>query len=601
MGSGPGHLPAAPEQVRARGWKGVDVVLVTGDAFVDHPSFGAAVIARALEAEGFRVALLPRPDWRDPASFRRFGRPGLFFGVTGGNLDSLVANRNAWKARRPRDEYAPGGKPGGRPDRACIVYAQACRAAFPDVPVVLGGIEASLRRLAHYDWWSGKVRRSLLLDARADLLVYGMGERAVLEAARRLAGGGGLEGIRGTARVISRAEVSGGGETRELPSFEDVRDDPEAFLEAQRVFEEELRAGGARLVQPGGGPGRAVLLEPPLPPETPAEVDRWFDLPFTRETHPVHAGEGPVPALEVVKDSVISHRGCFGDCSFCALTLHQGRWIVSRTPGSIEREIRRIVSDPPARGRISDVGGPSANMYGIRCPNLDKGEPCRRRPCLGEKPCPSLAPPGSRAWTDLLERLSKVPGVKEIGVGSGPRFDLLDKDSLERICLHHVRGQLKVAPEHCGAKTLRAMNKPSWGCYESFEARFKNLVKRLGKKIFLTNYFLVAHPGTDLEEAVELFEELSGRNYSPEQAQVFIPLPMTRSAAMYYTGKDPRTLEPVYVARGDHERRLHLALAQWKVPRHRKFILEALEKTGRMDLAGRLDRKGRPGRRNPGN
>ncbi len=600
MGSGPDPLPATLEEVQARGWGEVDVVLVTGDAYVDHPSFGAAAVARALEAGGFRVALLPRPDPRDPASFRRFGRPRLFFGVTAGNLDSLVANRNAWKARRPKDDYAPGGKPGGRPDRACLVYAQACKKAYPGTAVVLGGIEASLRRLAHYDWWSGKVRRSLLLDARADLLVYGMGERAVLEAAERLAGGEGLEGIRGTARVVPLEEASRGEGVRLLPPFEAVRDDPEAFLEAQRLFEGELRAGGARLVQAGGAPGRAIRVEPPPPPETREELDRWFDLPFTRKTHPIHRVEGPVPALDVVKESVISHRGCAGDCSFCALTLHQGRWIVSRTPESIEREILSIVKDPSARGRISDVGGPSANMFGLHCPRLDRGDPCRDKACLGgRKPCPNLRPEGSRAWADLLERLSRLPGVRRIGIGSGPRYDLLGKETLERICRRHVGGQLKVAPEHCGAGTLEAMNKPPWSAYQDFESRFKSLAKRLGKGVHLSNYFLVAHPGTDLSEAVELFDELSRRNYSPEQVQVFIPLPMTRSAAMYHTGKDPRDGAPLYVPRGDHERRLHLALAQWKIPRNRKFVLEALEKTGRTDLAGRLDgclRSRRPGK-----
>ncbi len=591
MKPGRDHLPAGPEEVRARGWRDVDVVLVSGDAFVDHPSFGAAAVARALESEGFRVAVLPRPDWRDPEAFRRFGRPRLFFGVTGGNLDSLVANRNAWKARRPRDAYAPGGKPGGRPDRACLVYAQACRAAWPGVPVVLGGIEASLRRLAHYDWWSGKVRRSLLLDARADLLVYGMGEAAILEAARRLAGGGDLGGIPGTARSVALDEIPRGEGVRELPSFEDVRDDDDAFLEAQAVFEKELRAGGARLVQRGGAPGRAVLVEPPAPPETPEELDRWFDLPFTREVHPVHRDEGHVPALDVVKDSVTAHRGCAGDCSFCALTLHQGRWIVSRTAESIEREILRIVNTPSSKGRVSDIGGPSANMYGLSCPNLEKGDPCRDKACLGETPCPALRPRGSRAWVELLERLSRLQGVVSIGVGSGPRFDLLDGKSLERICARFVKGQLKVAPEHCGPKTLTAMNKPSWRRYEEFEKRFRAVVRSMGLDVHLSNYFLVAHPGTDLVEAVELFDELSRRNYSPEQVQVFLPLPMTRSAAMYWTGRDPRDGRPLYVARGDHERRLHLALAQWRVPRNRKYVLEALEKTGRKDLASRLRRK----------
>ena len=588
MGSGRDHLPATPEEVRARGWREVDVVLVTGDAFVDHPSFGAAAVARALESEGFRTAVLPRPDWKDPAAFRRFGRPRLFFGVTGGNLDSLVANRNAWKARRPQDDYAPGGIPGGRPDRACIVYAQACRAAYPDVPVILGGIEASLRRLSHYDWWSDKVRRSLLLDARADLLVYGMGEASVLEAARRLAGGKDLEGIRGTARVFPVADRPQGQGVRELPSFEEVRDDAMAFLDAQRIFEDESRADGAILVQEGGAPGRVVVVEPPRPPETQADLDRWYDLPFTREVHPVHREEGPVPALEVVKDSVTAHRGCLGDCSFCALTLHQGRWIVSRSPESIEREIRKIVSAPDSRGRISDVGGPSANMYGLSCPNLEKGEPCLYKACLPGEPCPSLRPGGSKAWVDLLERIARIPGVKSVGIGSGPRFDLLDKESLKRICARFVRGQLKVAPEHCGDQTLMAMRKPSWSWYVAFESRFKSIVRRLGKEIYLSNYFLVAHPGTDLKEAVELFRELRKRNYSPEQVQVFIPLPMTRSAAMYHTGMD-LDWSTVYVPRGDHERRLHLALAQWKDPRNRRYVLEALEKTGRMDLARRLD------------
>ena len=585
-------LPLSPADLRRRGRGRPDVVLVTGDAYVDHPSFGAAQIGRLLEAEGFSVALLSRPRWQGPGDFLRYGRPRLFVGVTAGNLDSLVANRNAWRRPRRRDDYAPGGLAGGRPDRAALVYAQRCRQAWSDVPLILGGLEASLRRLAHYDWWTGRVRRSLLLDARADLLVYGMGERAVVEAARRLAGGSDLAGIPGTALALPPDRAPAG---RELPSFEQVRDDPEAFLRAQCILEEESRAGGAVLLQSGGAPNRVVVHYPPPPPASPAELDRWAELPFTRRAHPEHEREGGVPALAVVRDSITGHRGCLGDCSFCALSLHQGRWIASRSAASIEREAARIL-DLTGKGRLSDIGGPAANMYGLTCPRLAAGDPCRDRDCLVPEPCPRLAPGGSRAWLELLRRIRNLPGLERVEVGSGPRYDLLDRPALEELCRHHVGGQLKVAPEHCGRHALHRMNKPEWRRYEEFRRLFAEVNRRLGREQFLTDYFLAAHPGTTLAEAVELFDRLSRVGRSPEQAQLFLPLPMTRSAAMFHTGRDPRDGEAVAVAREEGERRMHLALIQWRQPWAVKHVRRALEICGRRDLLRRLGRKG-PGRR----
>lgn len=578
-------LPLTLDEARRRGWSSLDVVLVTGDAYVDHPSFGMALIGRLLEARGLRVGVLSRPDWRSADAFRALGRPRLFFGVSSGNLDSLIANRNAWKAARRTDAYAPGGAPGGRPDRAALVYAQRCREAFPGVPILLGGLEASLRRLAHYDWWSNTVRRGLLLDARADLLIYGMGERAVLEAADRLSSGRTLSGIPGTVEALAPEAAPQG---LALPAFEALASDLDAFLEAQRLLEKGLSAAGPVLLQAGGGPGRLLVHHPPPPPPAPAELDSWFGLPFLRKAHPDHEASGGVPALDLVADSIIAHRGCLGDCSFCALTLHQGRALVSRSPESIAAEAAALLADPALRGRISDVGGPSANMYGLACPRLAAGDPCPERSCLTPIPCPRLGPPGSRAWLELLERLAALPGAKSIGVGSGVRFDLLDRPGLERLLRHHVRGQLKVAPEHCGAETLERMNKPPWERYVAFERLFRETNRRLGLDLYLANYFLAAHPGTSLEEAVELFAELAARNYAPEQVQVFLPIPMTRAAAMFHTGRDPRGGAALPVARGDRERRMHLALVRWKDPASRPLVLEALKRTGRMDLARRL-------------
>ncbi len=581
-------LPASPGEVRKRGWKNIDVLLVTGDAYIDHPAVGVAVIGRILESRGYKVAVLSRPDWKDPGELKAFGKPRLFFGVTAGCLDSLVANRNAFLKKRKKDDYAPGGIPGGRPDRAAIVYSNMCRQAFPDVPIVLGGLEASLRRFAHFDWWSGKVRKSILCDSKADLLVYGMGEEQVLEVAKRLEKGKDLDSIKGTAKVLPSNKALSLEGSLEIPGFDSVTRDKKSFVRAQRMMEGEFRANGRILVQETGIPGKYLVQYTPCPPPSPDDLDEWAGLPFTRDIHPKHRDRGPVPAMETLRGSVASHRGCPGDCSFCSISLHQGRWVVSRTTKSLEQEIRKVLDGGNLKGRISDVGGPTANFYGIECPRLKKGAPCREKSCLVPQPCERLAPPGGRAFMAMLEKLNGVKGVKKICIGSGIRHDFLDREVLEYICLHNVSGQLKVAPEHCSSNALHAMNKPSWGVYEAFEKSFKALNKRLGKEQFLSNYFLVAHPGTTLEDAVELFEELAGRNYSPKQVQVFIPIPMTRSAAMFHTGMNPRDFSHVYVPRKERERRMHLALAQWKIPGNRKYIAEALKETGRPELLKKI-------------
>ena len=591
-------LPIHPDACFRRGWTEVDVVLVTGDGYVDHPSFGTAVVGRLLEAEGYRVAILPCPDWKSGADFARFGRPRLFFGVTAGNIDSMVSNRTASRRRRERDVYAPGGKGGTRPDRATIVFTNRCKEAFPDVPVILGGLEASLRRLAHYDFWDDKVRRSILLDAKADLLVYGMGERQVVEIARRLAAGekvAQLTGIRGTCVVRRREDLLDAPLTHrviELPSADEIATSPDKMIEAQKAFEAEARVSGHTLLQPvAAGAARFVVQFPPAKPLSEEELDRVYALPYVREAHPVYDAAGGVPALEPVRWSVTSHRGCFADCSFCTLTLHQGKGIQSRSIGSVEREVEILAHDTRSHGRISDVGGPSANMYGMGCPKLRAGTFCLDRDCLLPTKCPFLED-GDMAYVRLLRGAREIEGVKKVGVGSGMRYDLLsdNKRALEEICAHHVSGQLKVAPEHVATGTLQVMNKPSWDHYEAFEEEYREVNKKLGRDQYLANYFITGHPGTRLEDAIALFADLLDRNYAPEQVQDFIPLPMTRAACMWVTGKDPRNGQPVHVPRADRERIWHRALAQWKDPRNRKYVEEALIAGGRPELIKRLPR-----------
>lgn len=555
-------------------------MLVTGDAYVDHPSYGAAAVGRVLERAGFRVGIISQPDWRVVDSFKGFGRPRLFFGVTAGNLDSMVANYTSHKRPRKRDDYSPGGRPDSRPDRATIVYCNRIRETFGDVPIVLGGIEASLRRIAHYDWWSDSVRRSILLDSRADILVYGMGEGQVVEIARRLREGRELTGIRGTA-VLGRELPEG---AVEIPSYEEVRENNQKFNTAFRLFHENGTSHNGRIVCQKHG-NRWVVQYPPPPPLGQQELDRVFDLPYERNPHPVYEAEGGIPGFETVRFSLISNRGCCGDCSFCALSVHQGVVIQSRSVESVVREARLISRRPDFKGTITDVGGPTANLYGAAC--LRKEGPCTKRSCLTPVKCRNLAM-GYGRTLELYRALRSLPKVKHVFVESGLRYDLLvDKDSrefLQELCLHHISGQMKVAPEHTENFVVQLMNKPSVEVYERFETVFGEVNRRLPKKRYLVRYLISSHPGATLDDALQMALYFKKRHIHPEQVQDFIPLPLTRSGCMYHTGRDPFTGAQVYVARSFRERKMQRALLQWWIPQNKILVKEALRLLERRDL-----------------
>ncbi|MEZ6016618.1 MAG: YgiQ family radical SAM protein [Planctomycetota bacterium] len=583
-------LPRTRAEMAARGWDELDIVLVTGDGYVDHPSFGGAVIGRVLEAEGYRVGMLDVPESEpDGSGWDRLPAPRLFVGITAGTIDSMVTNYTAAKKRRRTDVYRPGGMP-GRPNRATIAYTAKARHQYRGVPVIIGGLEAGPRRLAYYDYWDDRFRRSILIDAKADLLVWGMGERQIIEVARRIAEGEALTGIPGTCEVVRPCDVPAG--ARSVPSFEALEQDKEQLIELFHATREENSPSSKVLAQVHGD--RVVLQHPPLPPAPQAEVDRWFDLPFTRDVHPDHAASG-IAALEPVRWSVNTHRGCMADCSFCSITFHQGRSIQSRSEESILREVSQLSNHRDFRGTITDVGGPTANMYGLGCKLLEKGEACLGRDCLTPDPCPALRlDKTTEGYRRLLSTIRTQKGVKHAFVSSGIRYDMLHgkdgkplplhKDLVE----HHVSGRMKLAPEHASDRVLQAMNKPGFEVYEKYEAEYKETCKDLDRDQHLVNYFIVGHPGTSMGEAVELFEKLLERNYSPEQVQEFIPLPMTRANVQYVTGIDPLTRQEVYVPRRERERRIQKALVRWKDPLSKKLVLEGLADAGRDDLAKRF-------------
>jgi uncharacterized radical SAM protein YgiQ len=578
-------LPMSRQEMSDLGWNACDVILVTGDAYVDHPSFGTALIGRLIESRGWRVGIIAQPGWQNTADFEQLGRPRLCFGITAGNVDSMIANLSAAKQRRRGDDYSPGGKAGLRPDRASIVYANRVREAYPGVPIVLGGLEASLRRLAHYDYWDDRVRRSILLDARADILVYGMGERPFLEILERLAGDDGaaadLTAIHGT--VTMNAAPDG---AVLLPSYEEVARDKQRYLEAHRLIERELAPGDGRpLTQPHGD--RLVVQWPPAPPMPQRALDALYDLPFSRKWHPSYDKQGGVPAFETVRASITAHRGCCGDCSFCAITAHQGRIVQSRSERSILDEVRRIVDDPGFKGTITDIGGPTANLYGARCRRWDRGRFCLDRHCLLPERCPHLELGYDQAIR-LYRKAAQVPGVKHVFLGSGLRFDLLTEDRdrryLEQVAAHQVSGLLKVAPEHCDDRVLGLMNKPRFAVYEDFLKSFRAASKKAGKRQFVVNYFIAAHPGASLRETLKLALYLAKRRIKPEQIQDFIPTPMTRATCMHHTGIDPATGKRLHVPRSLKERRMQRALLQYDRPANRKLLEAALAELGSMHV-----------------
>jgi uncharacterized radical SAM protein YgiQ len=593
-------LAFSEKDIRSRGWDRPDIVLVTGDAYVDHPSYGAAVIGRVLEAAGFMVGIIAQPDWRTIDDFRKLGKPGLFFGITAGNLDSMVANYTSAKRPRKKDSYSPGGTAGLRPDRAAIVYANRVREAYGDVPIVIGGIEASLRRFAHYDWWDNSVRRSILVDSRADILVYGMGEKQIVEIARRIRDGNDLAGIRGTTILKKLPAISGQrsadamqeteGISRssiiddrlsafvEIPSYEEVKEDKDKFNEAFKVISlNQDPMSGTTIVQ-RHATHYVMQFPPPLPMKT-SELDHIYDLPYEKAWHPSYDKGGGVPGFETVRFSIIAHRGCCGECSFCSLSMHQGRIVQSRSKRSIVEEAKALAARKDFRGTITDIGGPTANLYQARCARWENKGACNERSCLVPEVCRNLKP-GYREGIELYKEVMRLPGVRHVFIESGSRYDLLVKDSAEEylrhICAFHISGQMKVAPEHCVEHVLKIMNKPSFGIYEQFVGRFEETKKKTGKKLFLVNYFISAHPGATLSDALELSRYLRKKGIHPEQVQDFTPLPLTLSGTIYHTEKDPYTGRRVYVAKTFRERKMHRALIQYNNPKNRQLIREAM-------------------------
>ncbi len=591
-------LPTCRADLEARGWDRLDVLIVSGDAYVDHPAFGPVIIARALEAEGYRVGIVAQPSWSTIEDLARMGTPRLFVGVSAGNLDSMLNKLTAQKKTRSQEQYSPGGRLELRPNRATIVYSNLCRQAFPGVPIVLGGIEASLRRIAHYDYWSDQVRRSILLDAKADLLVFGMGETAVVEIARRLSAGGGVAslcGIRGTARVLSREERSSWQETAEstertdgpvvLPSYESVASDPVAFATMTRLVYLESNPHNARpLMQPHGS--QAVWLEPPSLPLDPEGLERLYRLPFQRAEHPSYAE--PVPALRSVRHSVAVTRGCFGGCAFCAITCHEGRIVQSRPKEGVLREVRALCKAPGFPGVITDVGGPTANMYGMSCGNERAARMCRRTSCVHPAPCRYLRTDHGE-YIRLLRAVRTVPGVKHAFVASGVRHDLALRSPafIRELAEHHTGGQLSIAPEHVNPEVLALMRKPPASLWEQFEEAFLRASSLAGKRQFVVPYFIVGHPGSTLRDTIELALWLKRRSLRPRQIQEFIPTPMTLATAMYHTGLDPMTMKPVVVVRDLREKRMMKALLLYWDAEQWPLAREALVRAGRTDLIGR--------------
>ncbi len=584
-------LPVSKEDMQERGWWWYDFLLVTGDAYVDHPSFGPAVIARVLEADGYRVAVLAQPDWHSAADFLAFGRPRLGVLIGAGNLDSMVAHYTAAKKRRSEDFYSPGKKAGKRPDRATIVYANRAREAFgSEVPIIIGGLEASLRRFAHYDYWDDKVRRSILFDSGADLLVYGMAEEAEREIARRLKKKipvSEMHDIRGTA-FIAASPSECAFESVSVPSYAEVRENKRLYADATRIeYREHDPVRGKAIIQEHDG--RYLIVNPPMMPLETKELDRVAELPYVRTYHPMYEAEGGVPAIEEVRFSVIHNRGCFGGCNFCALAFHQGRMVTSRSHESVIREVTELTKLPDFKGYINDVGGPSANFRHHSCKKQAKFGMCPDKRCLAPTPCPNLDADHSD-YLALLRKLRSIPGVKKVFVRSGIRYDYMleDKndDFFTELVRYHISGQLKVAPEHCIDGVLDYMGKPHIEVYERFMDKYRRLNDRYSKEQYVVPYLMSSHPGSTLGDAVALAEYLNKKGRQPEQVQDFYPTPGTVSTCMYYTEIDPLTMKQVYVAKSFHEKAMQRALLQWKRPDKRRLVIEALKEAGREDLIG---------------
>ncbi len=599
-------LPVSREELDKRGWDEVDVIIVSGDAYVDHPSFGHAVMGRLVEKAGFRVAILPQPNWRDDLrDFKKLGKPRLFFGVTAGCMDSMVNHYTANRRLRSDDAYTPGGVSGFRPDYATVVYTGILKKIFPDVPVILGGIEASMRRLTHFDYWSDSLKPDILTWSGADMLVFGMGEKAIITLLQRLAAGESIHQIRDveqTAFKVPAGEVLPelpGVDTLELPSHVQCLADKKAFARHFRIFEEESnRWQGARLTELNGD--SLTVVNPPNPPMAQAEIDAAFDLPYTRHPHPRYNKRGQIPAFEMIRNSINLHRGCFGGCAFCAISAHQGKFVVSRSEKSIMDEMKQVASEPDFKGHITDMGGPSANMYLMKGIDTDKCKKCKRASCIFPTICRNLNS-DHRPMTALYKKAMLVQGVKRITIGSGIRYDMLVGRSeaenkangldeyLKQVITKHVSGRLKVAPEHSAQNVLQIMRKPHYRTFVEFQKRFDEINRQHGLKQQLIPYFISSHPGSRAEDMAELACETMQQGFHLEQVQDFTPTPMTLATAMYYTGIDPYTLKPVYVAHSRDEKLNQQRFFFWYKAENRHWLNESLRKMGRTDLMARFN------------
>lgn len=585
-----GFLPICRKDMEERGWEQLDFVYVSGDAYVDHPSFGHAIITRLLEANGYKVGLICQPDWKDKSSITEYGEPRLGFLVSSGNMDSMVNHYSVSKKRRQTDAFTPGGVMGKRPDYATVVYSNLIRQVYKKTPIIIGGIEASLRRMAHYDYWSNKLKRSILLDSGADILSYGMGERSILEIAEALESGIAVEDITYIDGTVCKVKsLDSVYDAIMLESYEQLKQDKLNY--AKSFYTQYCNTdpfSGKRLVEPYSD-HLYVVQNPPSKPLIQSEMDRTYSYPYMRTYHPSYEALGGVPAIEEVKYSLISNRGCFGGCNFCALTFHQGRIIQTRSHESLIAEAEKFIWDKDFKGYIHDVGGPTANFRAPSCDKqLTKGV-CKQKQCLFPRPCKNLKV-DHKDYLKLLQKLRTLPNVKKVFIRSGIRFDYLiaDKDDtfFKELCEYHVSGQLKVAPEHVADPVLQKMGKPENSVYQAFSEKYKQINEKLGKKQYLVPYLMSSHPGSTMKEAVALAEYLRDLGYMPEQVQDFYPTPSTISTCMYYTGVDPRTMEPVYVPKNPHEKAMQRALIQYRNPKNYQLVMEALRMADRMDLVG---------------
>lgn len=585
-----GFLPICKKDMLDRGWDELDFVYVSGDAYVDHPSFGPAIIMRTLEAHGFKVGIIAQPDWKDKTSIMEYGKPRLGFLVSSGNMDSMVNHYSVSKKRRKTDAFTPGGVMGKRPDYAVIVYSNLIRQVYKDTPIILGGIEASLRRMAHYDYWSDKLKKSVLLDSGADIISYGMGEHSIVEIAEALDSGMDIKDITYIAGTVCKVKnLDSVYDAIMLPSYDELRADKLNY--ARSFYTQYCNTdpfAGKRLVEPYGE-HMYVVQNPAAKPLTQSEMDRTYSYPYMRTYHPSYEEAGGVPAISEVKFSLISNRGCFGGCNFCALTFHQGRIMQTRSHESLIAEAKQFIWDPDFKGYIHDVGGPTANFRHPSCEKQLKHGVCKNRQCLFPTPCKNLKV-DHKDYIKLLRKLRELTNVKKVFIRSGIRFDyvMADKDDtfFKELCQYHVSGQLKVAPEHVSDAVLSKMGKPSNNVYQAFTKKYKKINEQIGKEQYLVPYLMSSHPGSTMKEAVELAEYLRDLGYMPEQVQDFYPTPSTISTCMYYTGVDPRDMKPVYVPKNPHEKAMQRALIQYRNPKNYDLVLEALKLADRMDLVG---------------